>query len=111
MSASTMPRGSPTPSSCRRTEKDAIAFLDRALAWFDRLGVGVERVITDNGSAYRSHAFRSRLTQLGIRHIRTRPYTQKPTERPSASFKPVCANGPTPAPITPPRSETKPCSP
>ena len=58
-------------------KKSAIAFLDRALAWFDRLGVGVERVITDNGSAYRSHAFRSRLAQLGIRHIRTRPYTPK----------------------------------
>ena len=58
-------------------KKSAIAFLDRALAWFDRLGVGVERVMTDNGSAYRSHAFRSRLAQLGIRHIRTRPYTPK----------------------------------
>ena len=33
--------------------------------------------MTDNGSAYRSHAFRSRLAQLGIRHIRTRPYTPK----------------------------------
>ena len=39
-------------------KKSAIAFLDRALAWFDRLGVGVERVMTDNGSAYRSHALR-----------------------------------------------------
>ncbi len=55
----------------------AIAFLDRALAWFARLGVGVERVMTDNGSAYRSHAFRGRLKELGIRHIRTRPYTPK----------------------------------
>jgi transposase InsO family protein len=42
-----------------------------------RLGVAVERVMTDNGSAYRGHAFRARLTQAGIRHIRTRPYTPR----------------------------------
>jgi transposase InsO family protein len=58
-------------------KESAIAFLDRALAWFGRLGVGVERVMTDNGSAYRSHAFRARLEEVGIRHIRTRPYTPK----------------------------------
>ncbi|HEV2336220.1 MAG TPA: IS481 family transposase [Stellaceae bacterium] len=58
-------------------KESAIAFLDRALAWFARLGVGVERVMTDNGSAYRSHAFRDRLAQAGIRHLRTRPYTPK----------------------------------
>jgi transposase InsO family protein len=55
----------------------AIAFLDRALAWYARLGVTVERVMTDNGSAYRSHAFRARLKEAAIRHIRTRPYTPK----------------------------------
>jgi len=58
-------------------KESAIAFLDRALAWFARLGIAVERVMTDNGSAYRSHAFRCRLAQAGIRHIRTRPYTPK----------------------------------
>ena len=56
-------------------KESAIAFLDRALDWFARLGVTVERVMTDNGSAYRSHAFRRRLKEVGIRHIRTRPYT------------------------------------
>ena len=61
----------------RQKKESAIAFFDRALAWFDRLGVGVERVMTDNGSGYRRHAFRGRLAQLGIRHIRTRPYTPK----------------------------------
>ena len=59
------------------TKESAIAFLDRALAWFAPLGVSVERVMTDNGSAYRSHAFRSRLKEAGIRHIRTRPYTPR----------------------------------
>ena len=58
-------------------KESAIAFLDRALAWFARLGVAVERVMTDNGSAYRSHAFRARLTEAGIKHIRTRPYTPR----------------------------------
>ena len=51
-------------------KQSAIAFLDRALDWFGRLGVAVERVMTDNGSAYRSHAFRERLAALGLRHIR-----------------------------------------
>jgi transposase InsO family protein len=58
-------------------KQSAIAFLDRALAWFDRLGVTVERVMTDNGSAYRSHAFRQRLASTGLKHIRTRPYTPR----------------------------------
>ncbi len=58
-------------------KESAIAFLDRALAWFAGLGVSVERIMTDNGSAYRSHALRARLKEAAIRHIRTRPYTPK----------------------------------
>jgi transposase InsO family protein len=52
----------------------AVAFLRRALAHFATYGITAERVITDNGSAYRSaaHAIACRL--LGIRHLRTRPY-------------------------------------
>jgi transposase InsO family protein len=52
----------------------AIAFLGRALAFFKRYGIKVERLLTDNGSAYRStvHAIACRV--LGIRHSRTRPY-------------------------------------
>jgi transposase InsO family protein len=55
----------------------AIAFLDRALGWFGRHGVTVERVMTDNGSAYRSHAFRRACADAGLRHLRTRPYTPR----------------------------------
>jgi hypothetical protein len=55
----------------------AIAFLDRARAWFGRQGVTVERVMTDNGAAYRSHAFRPACADAGLRHIRTRPYTPR----------------------------------
>ena len=52
-------------------------FLTRALDWFARLGVQVERVMTDNGSAYRSKLFVQALQQAGIRHVRTRPYTPR----------------------------------
>jgi len=58
-------------------KESAIAFLDRALDWFARHGVAVERVMTDNGSAYRSHAFRTACAKAGLRHIRTRPYTPR----------------------------------
>jgi transposase InsO family protein len=54
--------------------KTAIGFLGRAVRFFRRHGIRVERVLTDNGSAYRStiHALACRI--LGIRHLRTRPY-------------------------------------
>jgi transposase InsO family protein len=55
----------------------AVAFLDRALAWFARHGVTVERIMTDNGSAYRAHAFRRACADAGLRHLRTRPYTPR----------------------------------
>jgi transposase InsO family protein len=55
----------------------ACAFMARALDWFTRHGVQVERVMSDNGSAYRSRDFRSLLAQTGLRHIRTRPYTPR----------------------------------
>jgi transposase InsO family protein len=54
--------------------KAAIGFLHRALAWFAERGVRVERVMTDNGSAYVAHAHRQALRELGIRHLTTRPY-------------------------------------
>ncbi|WP_414475874.1 IS481 family transposase [Microvirga sp. M2] len=56
------------------TQDSALAFLERALAFFARHGVTVERVMTDNGSAYKSRAFRAALAAKGIRHNRTRPY-------------------------------------
>jgi transposase InsO family protein len=52
----------------------AVAFLRRAVQHYRAHGITIERLITDNGSAYRStiHAIACRL--LGIRHLRTRPY-------------------------------------
>ncbi len=58
-------------------QQDATGFLQRALAWYGGLGVKVERVMTDNGSAYRSRLFAKALGEAGARHIRTRPYTPR----------------------------------
>jgi transposase InsO family protein len=52
----------------------AIGVLQRATAWFADRGVTVERVLSDNGAAYRSHAWRDACAGLGITHKRTRPY-------------------------------------
>lgn len=49
-------------------------FTIRALRWLRGRGVRVQRVLTDNGSAYRSRVFRSALRRLDIKHTRTRPY-------------------------------------
>ncbi len=52
----------------------AVAVLTRATAWFARRGVTVSRVLSDNGSAYRSHLWRDTCHDLGITPKRTRPY-------------------------------------
>jgi transposase InsO family protein len=51
----------------------SIAFLRRAIAWFEQRGVGVQAVMSDNGSAYRSKLHKVACIALGIRHLRTRP--------------------------------------
>ena len=52
----------------------AVAFLGRALEFFARYGITVERVLTDNGSPYRSALHAIACRALGVRHLRTRPY-------------------------------------
>jgi transposase InsO family protein len=52
----------------------AIGFLRRAITFFERHGMTVEEVITDNGSPYRSTVHAIACRALGIRHLRTRPY-------------------------------------
>jgi len=56
---------------------DAVAFLRAAVAYYQSLGIAVARVMTDNGSCYRSFDFRDACRELGLRHIRTKPYTPK----------------------------------
>lgn len=56
------------------TAATATAVLRRAVAWFTDFGVTIERVLSDNGAAYRSHAWRDTCTELGVTPKRTRPY-------------------------------------
>jgi transposase InsO family protein len=58
-------------------KQSAVAFLRAAVAYYLSLGVTVARVMTDNGSCYRSKAFRDACRDLGLKHLRTRPYTPK----------------------------------
>jgi transposase InsO family protein len=50
------------------------AFLRRAVTWLAEQGVRVERVMTDNGSPYVSATHAATCRELGIKHVRTRPY-------------------------------------
>jgi transposase InsO family protein len=52
----------------------AIGVLRRAVAWYAEHGVTVERVLSDNGSAYKAHAWRDTCAELGITPKKTRPY-------------------------------------
>jgi transposase InsO family protein len=52
----------------------AIGVLKRAVTWFADRGVVVERVLSDNGSCYRSYAWADACADLAITHKRTRPY-------------------------------------
>jgi transposase InsO family protein len=58
-------------------KRSATAFLKAAVAYYASLGITVERVMTDNGSCYRSIAFRRACKKLGLKHLRTKPYTPK----------------------------------
>lgn len=62
------------PNERKRT---AIGFLRRAMAHFAAWGIRVERILTDNGAAYRSRRHRDVCRELGIRHTRTRAYTPR----------------------------------
>jgi transposase InsO family protein len=52
----------------------ATGFLQRAIAFYRRYGITVERVLTDNGACYRATLHALACRRLGIRHLRTRPY-------------------------------------
>jgi transposase InsO family protein len=66
-------------SKIMKTERrrSAVAFLKAAVAYYASLGVTVERVMTDNGSCYRSSAFAKACRRLHLKHIRTKPYTPR----------------------------------
>ena len=54
--------------------ESAAAFLERAVSWYQARGIAVERVLSDNGAAYRSTAHALACRRLGLKHLRTRPY-------------------------------------
>ncbi len=54
-----------------------LRFLFNALRFFRSLGVKVERIMTDNGSSFRSRRYATALRRLKIKHLRTKPYTPK----------------------------------
>jgi transposase InsO family protein len=56
------------------TAASAVLALETAAAELSRRGIRIERVLTDNGSAYVSHAFKAAVAQIGARHKRTRPW-------------------------------------
>ena len=69
-----------------------VAFFRRALAFYAGQGIAVHRVMTDNGNPYRSRAFRDELSELRIRHLRTRPYTPRTNGKAEALVK-ILLNG------------------
>jgi transposase InsO family protein len=58
-------------------KESAVGFLRAAVAFYAQAGVRIQRVMTDNGACYCSKSFRNACVNLGIRHLRTRPYTPK----------------------------------
>lgn len=56
------------------TAKTCVEFLERALVWFADRGVTVQRIMTGNGSGYRSKLQARTIKRLGIKHLFTRPY-------------------------------------
>ena len=66
-------------SKIMKTERGrcAVVFLKAAVAYYKSLGIAVLRVMTDNGSCYRSRAFAKACRRLKLKHIRTKPYTPR----------------------------------
>jgi len=77
----------------------AAGFLRRAVRFYRRHGITVERVMSDNGACYRSTIHSLACRGLGLRHLRTRPTGHAPTARQNASSAPCSPAGPT-APST-----------
>lgn len=75
---------------------NCVAFLGRAVAWFADRGIVIERILTDNGTGYRSFAWRDLCAELAIKHSRKSPTTRPRTARSSGSTAPSPTSGPTP---------------
>jgi len=67
-----------------------IGFFSRAVAWFNDQWVKCRRVMSDNGPAYVSKAFAKACRTLGLRHIRTRPYTPRTNGMAESFIQTLC---------------------
>jgi hypothetical protein len=98
-------------------QSTAIGFLSRAVDWFNGHGVECSQMMSDNGPADLSRSFAKACKALGLKHIRTRPYTPRTNDkaeryglRPTASTsRPSVRNGPMRWPFTTPRNATTGC--
>lgn len=79
-------------------KQTAAEFWSRANAWFQMCGITVRKVLTDNGSCYRSHTFREALA--GIEHRRTRPYRPQTNGKVERFHRTLADEGPTPGSIS-----------
>ena len=80
MSRSMITVGSPTSRSSPTngvTRAPRFSSLQRSVSWFLTRQIVVRRVMSDNGSGYVSRRFRIVCQALGLRHLRTRPYTPR----------------------------------
>lgn len=84
----------------------AIAVLRRAVAWFAAHDVTVERVLSDNGSCYRSYAWRETCADLAITHKRTQPYRPQTNGKIERFHRTLGDGWPTPATTSQPSSAT-----
>ena len=87
----------------------AVAFLRAAVAYYASLGVTVARVMTDNGACYKAHAFRDACRDLGLRHIRTRPYTPKTNGKAERFIQTALREWPMPRPTLLPTTAATSC--
>jgi len=81
-----------------QTERSSTHFLTQAVAWYGQLGIGIRKLLTDNGPCYKANNFARTCARLGLKHRRTRPYTPRTNGKPNASSRQSSTNGPTPIP-------------
>lgn len=75
------------------TAVTAIAVLQRAVSWYSTRGVVIERVLSDNGSCYKSKAWRQACAELGVQHKRTRPYRPQTNGKAERFHRTMAQNG------------------
>jgi len=68
----------------------AIGFQSRDMAWFNGQGVECSQVMSDNGSTYISKTFAKACSSLGLKHIRTRPYTPRTNGKAERFIQTLC---------------------